>query len=247
MAAPGLDQAPVAPDGPPGRGPRFTVAGGIGTTFAVLWAHAGRLGVTVGLAQLPLLAQVATVGTAGLAYPIVKAATAFVQSALVAAAVEAALLGRRPHPVTATAAVGPRLLVLIGVTLATAVATGLGLALLLVPGLIVAAGLYVAVPVVLAEPALGVRRALARSWALTRGRRLPVLAVDLFAVVVLLLCALLAWLLLLPMPELPLHGRELLSELVALPAVMFFSAAPAVVYRQLRREREGDGSASPAA
>ena len=235
----------AAPGAPSPAGPRFTAHLGVRATLSILRDHAGTFAVTVLLAQLPVMVLVAVAGGGGPAYAVVKVVTGFVQAALVAAAVETALRGQRPHPAVVSRVVAPRLGALVAISLATSLLTALGLLLLVVPGVVVAAGLYVTTPVALAEPGLGVRGTLERSWALTSGHKVAVLQVALFSLVVLILGSLASWLLLLPLPELPLHGRALLTELLTVPAVVFFAAAPAVVYRQLRAASE-PGSASAA-
>jgi hypothetical protein len=212
----------------------------IAATFAALRDHAGVIALAVLLAQLPLLALVALVGSEASSYQFANSLTGFVQSGLVAAAVGAGFRGERPRAGALFAAVGARFGTLMGVSFMGGLLMLLGFLLLVVPGLIVATGLYVTTPVVLAEGERGAKSVLERSWELTRGRRWAVLGVAAVALTVLLANVALAGLLVGALPSLPFHGLDALAELLALPGLVVFSAAPAVVYQRLRAEREGE-------
>ncbi len=113
---------------------------------------------------------------------------------------------------------------------------------LVVPGIIAFVGLYAAPAAVVAEPDLEpTRGALRRSWDLTRGRRIEVFVVVLLGLV---LSIVVGW-----------AGSTLayaaggswwvgaaVSEILAVLVGSFFNAAPAVVYRELRMEKEGVGA-----
>jgi len=231
---------PLQPQpGPSPLAPRLAVGEAIAATLAALRAHAGPIALAVLLAQLPLMGLVTLVGSEGSGYRLASNLTGFVQSGLVAAAVGARLRGERPGVGPLYAAVSTRFGTLMGVSFMGGLATLLGLLLLVVPGLMVAAGLYVTTPVVLAEQGLGASGALKRSWELTRGRRWPVLGVGAVALTVLVANLALVGLAVEVLPALPFHGLDVLAELVALPGLVAFTAAPAVVYERLRAEREG--------
>jgi len=66
---------------------------------------------------------------------------------------------------------------------------GLGLILLIVPGLVLLAGLAVATPALMIEPNLTAGGALSRSWELTRGSKLRMLALMMVPFVILMVAA----------------------------------------------------------
>jgi hypothetical protein len=66
---------------------------------------------------------------------------------------------------------------IIGVSIEISLAFGLGLILLVIPGIIVICGYAVSTQALMVEPELKMQSAMARSWALTKGSRLRVFAV----------------------------------------------------------------------
>ena len=100
--------------------------------------------------------------------------------------VTSTLLGERG--LMAPGARGMRFWAMIGLGIASSVAIGLGLVLLLVPGLILTVRWFAAVPALLGEE-LGVFAALGASWAATRGRFWPILGAVLAIFVPMILVA----------------------------------------------------------
>jgi hypothetical protein len=91
------------------------------------------------------------------------------------------------HPVDAGSALRralPIIAPVIGVGLLSGLLVGLGLFLLIVPGLMLVAGLSVAVPVVVLEGRTGVVDALARSWSLARGYKWKLFGLIITATVI---------------------------------------------------------------
>ncbi len=86
--------------------------------------------------------------------------------------------GGSPTAREAIACVLRKTLPLVGVSMVAAVATLVAGLLLIIPGIIVAVALSWVAPIVIIEGA-GARRAVARSWQLTRGRRWKVLVTEL--------------------------------------------------------------------
>lgn len=91
-------------------------------------------------------------------------------------AVFQSLRGRDPSIANSLVVAVSRLLPVLGVTILTTVAIGLGFLLFIIPGLVIIAVLYVAVPPVVVEKA-GVGEAIGRSTQLTKGRRLPIFGI----------------------------------------------------------------------
>ncbi len=110
---------------------------------------------------------------------------------------------------------------------------------LVVPGIIAAVGMYVAPAAVVAEPDLEpTHGALKRSWALTAGKRLEVFIIFVVAWVLSVVFAWVASVLGMVVGG-PWWVGVALSELLTVVASSVFNAAPAIVYRDLRLEKEG--------
>lgn len=103
------------------------------------------------------------------------------------------VLGTAGGPAQAWAAVAPRLGALVGTALLGVPLVALGTLFLLAPGLVLAVGFALAMPVVMTEGLSG-RAALERSWALSRGRRGPILGMLALVAVFLALGSLLSML-----------------------------------------------------
>jgi len=121
-------------------------------------------------------------------------------------------------------------------------AWALGLLLLVVPGLVLAAGYFVAVPAAVAEDRTTGSGALARSWELSRGRRVLLLG--------LLLCSALGILAALFLVATVVYafdaaGTPSLVLVSALQTVLvpFLPVVATVAYQRLRREKEGEDPA----
>ncbi|MCU1493382.1 MAG: hypothetical protein JWO62_1146 [Acidimicrobiaceae bacterium] len=112
----------------------------------------------------------------------------FAQAAGVHAATSAAVGAKPDWRASCRAAVSRRGAV-VGSGLAVAALAGLGLALFVIPGIVLWLTLYVTMPVVVMEGA-GVRSALRRSASLVAGRRLTILGAFLLVEVVVLACSL---------------------------------------------------------
>ncbi|HSN14996.1 MAG TPA: hypothetical protein VLT61_10210 [Anaeromyxobacteraceae bacterium] len=126
-------------------------------------------------------------------------------------------------------------------SLAVSVVVFAGSLALLIPGIVALAGLFVAVPAAVAEPGLGALvEAPRRSWELTKGRLFPVLGVVVVAFGVFTLAMTLVVVLLklavgmVPWPA----GLALSRTCMAIAAGVLYSV-PAVVYHDLRVEKEG--------
>lgn len=121
-------------------------------------------------------------------------------------------------------------------------AWALGLLLLVIPGLVLAAGYFVAVPAAVAEDRTTGSGALARSWELSRGRRVLMLGVFLLSIL-----GIFGGLFLLATIVYALEAAETPSLVLvsALQTVLvtFLPVSATVAYHRLRREKEGEDPA----
>ncbi|HLE43803.1 MAG TPA: hypothetical protein VJB36_07300 [Methylomirabilota bacterium] len=244
----------VAPAEAPG--PAFSAGAAIGKTFSV-WARNFVPFTLVALAiEAPLIALTAVHGAeefpVGWRYLVSfgENLLGLVTTGALTYGVLQALRGERPGVGPMLAVGARRLGWLFLVSLGVGLAVACGLFLLVVPGIIFGVGLYVAVPALIAEPGSGATEALGRSWELTRGRRLQV-----FAVALVLLIVLFVGTSLLAIPvgfsaagTGQIHtGYLLLARIGGTVVSGLFFSAPAVVYHDLRVEKEGVGTETLAA
>lgn len=159
------------------------------------------------------------------------------------------LQGNRPPAAAALAQGLKRSVPLIGLAVLTTVLVGVGLLLLIVPGIIAALMLSVAVPVQMVEGP-GILASLSRSRALTRGLRWQLLGVFLAAIagsaVVIALVAL-PFDFLLPQEGAVTLVGAIIETAVQLFTTVFLAVLVAVVYHELRVARDGASTAEFAA
>jgi uncharacterized membrane protein len=106
-----------------------------------------------------------------LVYAITTVVLSFIATAATLFVVSESYLGR---PITASEALGratPYIGRILVCTILMSLVIGVGVLLLVIPGIILAVGLVLTVPVVVLEPARGASATLSRSWELTRGAR----------------------------------------------------------------------------
>ena len=158
---------------------------------------------------------------------------------------------RRGHSPTVSAMlrqIGPVLFPVLGVALVVTVIFAIGLALLVVPGLIAICVLYVALPVAVIERA-GVGRSLRRSAELTKGSRWRIFALFLISSIVGQIIDGLGSAVGVSLGE--MSGALWLGDLLSLPftavAVAWASVVLAVAYHDLRVLRDGVDTAQIAA
>jgi len=239
---------PPAPAGPaPARAPAWTVGTAVALTFAAARRGAAPLLGACLLAQLPLtllqLVPVEGMRLTGSLYGLLGV----LQAGLVAAGVGALLRGERPRLGAMFSAVGTRFGALLLQAFLGGLAVAIGLALLVVPGLVLWAGFAVSAPAVLAERGLKANEGLQRSWDLTRGRRLPTFLASLIFFGALLAALFGAALLAEALEIAEAWQGLLLADLLPLPFQVASGACPAVLYHLLREEREGADPARLAA
>lgn len=141
--------------------------------------------------------------------------------------------------------------VLVGIGIVSGIATGFGLILLIVPGILIFLIWMVAGPVAIAERT-GVGRALERSRTLTRDHRWWLLLIAIVYFVVSWVLALLASMLSLAVGGLDAAPSLNFASLVVAPAVqalstLIWGAMVAATYVELRAVKEGGGKESVAA
>ncbi len=133
---------------------------------------------------------------------------------------------------------------LMGATFLVTLLTGLGLVLLIVPGVIAYCGLFLTPSAMVLEDIHGATNAMGRSWTLTKGFRLKVLGAVMVAVLLLLVPGL-------ALGALAVWATALLGESTATLVVMastavlqlliypFFYSLTTVLYYDLRVRKEG--------
>ncbi len=164
------------------------------TSFSLYRRHFGAL-VTVALVctGIPLLLRLFLEASGGLLtsvplfllYLISLVVLSLVATGATVFIVAESYLGR---PITAGEALSratPYLGRILACSLLLSVVIGLGMILLVIPGIILALGLALTVPVVVLEPGMSASAALSRSWELTRGSRWRILGLG-FTLLVLL-------------------------------------------------------------
>lgn len=116
-----------------------------------------------------------------------------------------------------------------------------GLALLVVPGLIIAAGLWMAVPAFLVDPKDGVIGGLRRSWSISKGRRPRVFLVLVAATAA---AAVFGWLLSGPTEAAVAEGRWWIAAVTATGEAALsgvLAVVPALLYARLRKDAATGG------
>lgn len=241
--------AGIASPAPAPGNPPFSVGRVISRTFSV-WSRNALVFTGVALLiNLPAIALafagagLTNRGPASALKPLLENVLALVTSGALTAGVLQSLGGERPGIgrllATGLRKAGWIFLISLGVGLLV----GCGTVLLIVPGLIALSGCYVAVPAVVAERDRGGTDAISRSWELTRGRRMKVLAVALvFALgalaVTFALGALFGYAATLLTGGVG-QGTMGLLEILAIVLAGIAQCAPAVTYHDLRVEKEG--------
>jgi uncharacterized membrane protein len=134
-------------------------------------------------------------------------------------------------------------------SLLLALVVGLGLLLLLIPGIILAVGLALAIPAVVLEPRSSASAALSRSWELTRGARwrifgLGVTLLVLLYIPVFAITGLLAWLVspgqaVIGSASVLMIGVLAVSGIVQMFIYPLFYCVLTVTYYDLRVRKEG--------
>lgn len=272
----GSQAAPFAPPVAAGQANAFTVGGAIARTFSTWWRHALSFSLLTVGAALPLWAAVLLGGTAvpGMTAPNLnpldpQAAAAMTPPAglppgfwigyLVTMLLFLVEVGAITHgvihhlagkKVSLGAMIGAgvrRALPLLVVGVLCYLVVGLGMVLLIVPGVYLACALAVAIPAVVVERP-GMLGALKRSFALTKGKRFSVFVVFAVFFVVALGVAMFASF---ALPLLTASFSPMLGTLVGAVVNLVFGTllwvAPGVVYHDLRVAKEGIATAQLAA
>lgn len=224
----------------PAASPAFSAVWVIRTTLSVWRRDAPVLTVVSLLFSAPLVPVVLAVGDTSRVYVGAGGLLGLLASGALCAGVVADLRGSRPRVGEMIAVALRRSGSLVLASLVSGLAILLGLLLLVVPGAIAWAGLFVVVPVLAAEPGLGSGQALRRSWELTRGRRLRVLAVALSSLAATLVAAMLVG-----VASLLVFGdtraRSAIAELLVAPILGVYFSVPGIAYHALCVEKEGAG------
>jgi hypothetical protein len=161
-------------------------------SFSLYRRHFGSLAVVVMLCSgLPLLLNIYVESGGGMrAHPIL--ALGYILLAVILGSVATAAsvfivsesyLGRSLSAGDALTRATPFVGQLVLYSIMFSLIVGLGMILLIVPGVILACGLVLATPIIVLEPGAGASAALGRSWALTKGSRLKIFALLLTLVV----------------------------------------------------------------
>ncbi len=217
----------------------------LGRTFS-LWARNGRAFSTVALlVEAPAIALAFALARPGQTSDLERLQSTLanllglVTSGALTYGVLQALRGERPRARTLLGAGLRKFFRIFWVSVSYQFLVGIGLLLIVVPGVVAAAGLFVAVPVAMAEPRLvGTTQTLWRSWALTKGRRLGVLVVALVALGFLLALIAIAEAIAATVPA-PWYVAPALEQAAFVLGSGLLFTAPAVAYHDLRVEKEG--------
>lgn len=241
-----MSAAPAFP-GPPGHAmPPFTLGDTLSRTYSVWARNLVPFAVVSFVVHLPSLALSIALGRPD---PVRPNAGFWVNTALGVflslVSTGALMHGVLEHLKGRRASVGEMLRVglarfwpVLAVAIATVLAIWIGLLFLVVPGIVVGCMLFVAIPAAVVERGVGLRGALGRSAALTKGNRLALFVI-----------ALLVWLttVVIGMPAtilgltsaLPYPIFVLLGTAVNMLGAPLLSVAPAVAYHDLRVAKEG--------
>ncbi|MGC4001531.1 MAG: glycerophosphoryl diester phosphodiesterase membrane domain-containing protein [Anaeromyxobacter sp.] len=252
---------PLLAHPPPLQTAPFTVGGAISTTFAV-WARnlVPFTLLTLALeAPVYLLTWLAQDGGSGAqrAVQFLGQLVSLVVTAALTYGVLRSLAGERVELGRLFSVGLSRFGAVLGTSILVGLAVIVGLILLIVPGIIVGVGLSVALPALLAEKDLGATAALSRSWELTKGRRWEVFAVLLVIGLVMLVGVLvLGGVIGLAVGVTAGLGGDgtgfvalvgIAVGVISAPLTALYACAPAVLYRDLRVQKEGVDTASLAA
>jgi hypothetical protein len=137
-----------------------------------------------------------------------------------------------------------RIVPIIGVAVITTVLVTIGMALLIVPGIIIAVMICLAIPVLMVESP-GIMGSLSRSRALTKGYRWHIFGVLLLAFVITTIVNIVV-----PIPfglVLPQELTIIVNGLLQLFTTVFMAVLLAVIYHDLRVAKEGVSTAQLAA
>ncbi len=226
--------------------PAFSPFGVIQRTFSLWTKHAATFLVVTAVVHAPATIFVfargeptGQFGALDVVQIVLGNVLALVAAGVLTSGALRALRGEQPR-IRILLAVGARRLTrIVLASLAYGAVAFVATLALVVPGIVAAVGMYVAPAAVVAEPDLEpTRGALARSWKLTSGRRLEVFAIVLSAWVVSVVFAWIASALGLVVGG-PWWVGVTLSELLTVVGGSVFNVAPAIVYRDLRLEKEG--------
>jgi hypothetical protein len=231
-AGPSQPPLPIAP-------PAFSAGAVISRTFEVVGHHSFPLAVAALLASAPSLVLTLAGKNDGPGSTFLDLFTGVLLTGAITAGVARALRGEHPRVGAMLGTAASRYFALFLLSLGSGLLTGLAAVALVIPGLMVWSGLFVGAPALLADPNLSSSEALRQSWNLTRGRRLPVFVVGITFLAILVAVAVgMAGLLALFGHAKTTLG-DALGQLVLIPAMVLFDAAPVVAFAALRAEREG--------
>lgn len=267
---------PSAPPVPAGQASAFTVGGAIARTFSTWWRHAPVFSLITVVAALPMWGAVLFGGMVvfGMISPNLNpldpqaaaAATPFaglppgfwlgylatmllflVEVGAITHGVIHHLAGKKVSLGAMVGAGVRRALPLLVVGVLCYLVVGVGMVLLLVPGVYLACALAVAIPAAVVERP-GILGAMKRSFALTKGKRFSVFVVFLVMFLVATAVAVFASF---ALPMLTASFSPMLGTLVGAVVNLVFGTllwvAPGVVYHDLRVAKEGVATAQLAA
>jgi hypothetical protein len=241
-----MSAAPASPGTPGHAMPPFTLGDTLSRTYSVWARNLLPFAVVSFVVHLPSLALSIALGRPD---PTRPAAGFWVNTGLSLflslVSTGALMHGVLEHLKGRRASIGEMLRVglarfgpVLAVAIAIYLALTIGLVLFVVPGIVVGCVLFVAIPVAVVERGVGLRGALGRSAALTKGNRFALFVV-----------ALLVWLttVAIGMPAmilgvtsaLPYPIFVLLGTAVNMLGASLLSVAPAVAYHDLRVSKEG--------
>lgn len=223
---------------------QFRIGAVMNKTFAILSHQLGKFVLLALLPMAPLLLLIlATVGgsqAADAGFGLTAALTGILTFVLQTVAQATSLYGAFQDMRGRTFTIGQSLQIglaravpVIGVALLSGLATGLGIMLFIVPGVIIGCMLYVAIPACVIEKT-GVIASLSRSGALTKGYRWPIFGLFLLVVVIAIVGGL---------ALAKIGGEGLVGQLLGFAwqvvSTAFGAVLAAVVYHDLRAAKEG--------
>jgi hypothetical protein len=223
---------------------QFRVGTVMNKTFAILGRQFGKFALLALLPMAPLLLLTLVLagssGTPGAGSAFATALTGILTFALQTVAQATSLYGafqdmrRQPFTIGQSLQIGlARTVPVIGVAILVGLATGLGILLFVVPGVIVSCMLYVSIPACVIEKS-GVAASLSRSVALTKGYRWQIFGLLLLMIVVALVGATVLA---------KIGGEGLVGQILGFVWQVVSAAVgavlAAVVYHDLRAAKEG--------
>lgn len=223
---------------------QFRVGTVMNKTFAILSHQFGKFMLLALLPMAPLLLLIfglaGSTQAPGAGFALAGALTGILTFVLQTVAQATSLYGafqdmrRQPFTIGQSLQIGfSRAVPVIGVAILAGLATGLGVLLFVVPGVIIGCMLYVAIPACVIEKT-GVSASLSRSVALTKGYRWQIFGLFLLVVVI----ALVGGLVLAKIGGEGLVG-QILSFAWQVVSTAFSAVLAAVVYHDLRAAKEG--------